>query len=87
MLAADSEESDWLIDIIAIGDAVFHHAALCYAANTSLLVLGDSGNANVDSIRFTVVTSVGHLLIRRCILKCTCRITRTYLISISLTFN
>jgi len=36
-------------------------------------VLGDSGDANVDSIRqsfdsirFTVVTSVGHLLIRRC---------------------
>jgi len=46
---------------------------------------GDSEDVNVDSIRFarvsirfTVVTSVGHLLIRRCILKCTCRITSTY---------
>jgi len=38
MLAADSEESDWLIDIIAIGDAMFRHAALCFAAAiTSLL--------------------------------------------------
>jgi len=28
MSAADSEESDWLTDIIAIGDAMFRHAAL-----------------------------------------------------------
>jgi len=42
------------------------------------LVLGDSGGANVDSIRqsfdsirFIVVMSVGHLLIRRCTLKYT----------------
>jgi len=37
MLAAESEESDWLIDIIAIGDAMFRHAPLCFAAITSLL--------------------------------------------------
>jgi len=35
MLAADSEESDWLIDIIATGDAMFRHDALCFAAITS----------------------------------------------------
>jgi len=37
MLAADSDKSDWLIDIIAIWDAMFRHAALCFAAITSLL--------------------------------------------------
>jgi len=32
MLDADSEESDWLIDIIAIGDAMFRYAELYLGA-------------------------------------------------------
>jgi len=39
MLAADSEKSDLLIDIIAIGDAMFRHAALCFAALASIVDL------------------------------------------------
>jgi len=39
MLVADSEESVWLTDAkpIAIGDAMFRHAALGFADITSLL--------------------------------------------------